>query len=205
MICYDEKSNMDSLLCGHVFCDECWRGFVDCGIGDRTIFSSKCPAPDCNLKLTLSIMTRYTTRPDLLKKIKLENFVEDSQQLRYCPAPGCQYVAKNTLLGRRDIQCMCNFQFCFACGEESHRPAFCSEVLEWLLKNLSESENVTWIIANTKPCPNCKKPIEKNQGCNHMYCAPEVGGCDHHFCWICLVEWTKHGGYDGYNNCNRFQ
>ena len=27
-----------------------------------------------------------------------------------------------------------------------------------------------WIVQNTKPCPNCKSPIQKNEGCNEMNC-----------------------------------
>ena len=48
---------------------------------------------------------------------------------------------------------------------------------------------VKWIKANTKPCPNkkCLKPIEKNQGCNHMKCAQ----CKTDFCWLCLKTWAE--------------
>lgn len=35
-------------------------------------------------------------------------------------------------------------------------------------RNKSEADNVTWILCNTKNCPSCKQPIEKNQGCMHM-------------------------------------
>lgn len=28
--------------------------------------------------------------------------------------------------------------------------------------------NALWVAANTKPCPRCKTPIEKDEGCNHM-------------------------------------
>jgi ankyrin repeat/IBR domain-containing protein 1 len=28
--------------------------------------------------------------------------------------------------------------------------------------------NALWVRANTKPCPRCKTPIEKDEGCNHM-------------------------------------
>lgn len=55
----------------------------------------------------------------------------------------------------------------------------CATVSKWLLKNSAESENLNWILANTKPCPKCKRPIEKNHGCMHMTCAQ----CRHEFCW----------------------
>jgi len=60
----------------------------------------------------------------------------------------------------------------------------------------------------TKACPGCKRPIEKNKGCDHMECTyiflvpgEEVGfslnvtlrlidmigaKCHVHFCWKCL-------------------
>ena len=63
----------------------------------------------------------------------------------------------------------------------------------WEAKNKSEGENAKWLIVNTKQCPNCHKYIEKNQGCNHMTCRKEAGGCGYEFCWICLGEWKPHG------------
>lgn len=61
---------------------------------------------------------------------------------------------------------------------------------------------MNWIMANTKPCPKCKKPIEKNQGCNHMSCRE----CNHGFCWVCLGDWKDHGsGTGGYYKCNKYQ
>eukprot|EP00466_Bigelowiella_natans_P006120 jgi/Bigna1/143107/aug1.75_g17815 len=63
----------------------------------------------------------------------------------------------------------------------------------WVNKLGSESENVNWILANTKICPKCKVHIEKNQGCNHMTCRK----CRHEFCWICKGEWRSHRGCGG--------
>ena len=82
---------------------------------------------------------------------------------------------------------------------------FWSEIqCRWNEKNSAESENVTWIIANTKKCPKCRKPIEKNQGCNHMTCHKNVGGCGHEFCWLCMGDWKDHGQETGgYYRCNK--
>jgi len=71
-----------------------------------------------------------------------------------------------------------------------------------MLKNTNESENITWILANTKNCPKCQKPIEKNQGCNHMTCKM----CANEFCWLCMGTWKEHGSSTGgYYQCNKYE
>ena len=84
----------------------------------------------------------------------------------------------------------------------SHKPCDCDMAEEWSTKVNAESENVTWIMANTKQCPGCQKPIEKNQGCNHMTC----NQCRYEFCWICMGEWKSHGSATGgYYKCNLYE
>ena len=69
-----------------------------------------------------------------------------------------------------------------------------------MIKNSAESENMNWILANTKPCPKCARPIEKNQGCMHMTCSQ----CRSEFCWLCLGMWAEHGERTGgFYNCNK--
>ena len=44
-----------------------------------------------------------------------------------------------------------------------------------------------------KPCPNCRKPTYKIDGCNHMTCRrPE--GCGHQYCWVCLKDYGPQAG-----------
>ena len=31
--------------------------------------------------------------------------------------------------------------------------------------------NCLWLVTNSKQCPNCRSPIQKNEGCNHMKCS----------------------------------
>ena len=78
----------------------------------------------------------------------------------------------------------------------------CETVRKWLVKNSAESENMNWIIANTKPCPECKRPIEKNMGCMHITCSQ----CKYEFCWMCQGKWSEHGERTGgYYACNRYE
>jgi hypothetical protein len=74
--------------------------------------------------------------------------------------------------------CMSDLPAYTARGSHSPPPApppppqvSCATVRKWLTKNSAESENLNWILANTKPCPKCHRPIEKNQGCMHMTCS----------------------------------
>ena len=92
--------------------------------------------------------------------------------------------------------------FCFSCTKEGHRPHDCNMITVWSNKNNLESDNVKWLISNTKQCPMCHKYIEKNQGCNHMARRKEAGGCGYNFCWICLGDWKLNGA--NYYSCNKF-
>ncbi|KAG6409433.1 hypothetical protein SASPL_127472 [Salvia splendens] len=76
-------------------------------------------------------------------------------------------------------------------------PVDCGTVSKWIMKNSAE------ILANSKPCPKCKRPIEKNQGCMHITCTPP---CKFEFCWLCLGAWSEHGERTGgFYACNRYE
>jgi hypothetical protein len=54
-----------------------------------------------------------------------------------------------------------------------HKGETCSEYdyrTNARLKAEEEEASKTLMEATTKPCPGCTRPIEKNQGCNHMQC-----------------------------------
>ncbi len=129
--------------------------------------------------------------------------------MRWCPGAGCSRAIERLRgNGGDDAACAaaaggCGAVFCWACGAEAHRPLSCATVRAWLLKNSAESENMNWILAHTKPCPKCSRPIEKNQGCMHITCqAP----CKHEFCWLCTGPWKDHGERTGgFYQCNKFE
>mmetsp|Transcript_431 Transcript_431/g.503 ORF Transcript_431/g.503 Transcript_431/m.503 type:complete len:508 (-) Transcript_431:424-1947(-) len=208
-ICLADSTERDALQCQHTFCKECWREYFKEAVTSSTAHSALgCPLYSCSLKVPESMVLKYLD-PSLIpiyNKNKCESFVHMSHGYKWCPSPNCQFIAEFPNLGAHEIKCNCGCYFCFSCGCEAHRPANCQIVREWMVKNSAESENVTWILANTKQCPSCKKPIEKNQGCNHMTCRVEVGGCKYEFCWMCLGPWSEHNtATGGYYRCNKYE
>lgn len=73
---------------------------------------------------------------------------------------------------------------------------------QWQKKCEDDSETCNWLTANTKPCPKCSNPVEKNGGCNLVVCR-----CGQAFCWLCGAKtgtdhtWTQIFGHE----CGRWK
>ncbi len=87
--------------------------------------------------------------------------------------------------------------FCISCSQVAHSPCTCTDFLQWQQQvqeqmestqvkdgaNGDEIANALWVAANTKRCPRCSTPIEKDEGCNHMRQSSTV-----HLQWISLCS-----------------
>ena len=200
LICYTEIDEGDEvyLECNHKFCSDCFKNYLKQKCTDQlTLLSTSCPLSGCNYIVTSDIFKRcLKDEKDALKiynQCLIRNFTEANSDIKLCPNPKCDVIIKLPGHGMVEIKCQCGFSFCFKCLRESHRPCDCEMVQMWEEKSKSEGENTKWLLVNTKQCPKCHKYIEKNQGCNHMTCRKEAGGCSYEFCWICLGEWAPHG------------
>ncbi|KAI9593066.1 hypothetical protein BDF19DRAFT_387664 [Syncephalis fuscata] len=208
-ICYDDEPEIESLAlrCGHRFCSSCYEQYLIKKItNDGESRRIQCAATGCSVIVDERTVERLV-RPDVYKRYRMllmRTFVDDNPQLRWCPAPSCEYAvecavpqaALNTIVPT--VQCRCGTTFCHGCGLEDHLPCICHIVRLWLRKCADDSETSNWIHANTKECIKCHSTIEKNGGCNHMTCRK----CQHEFCWVCLGPWSEHG--TNWYSCNRF-
>ena len=207
LICLESLAGkpVDNLICGHKFCGDCWSMYCQAAVkSGKDCVMTRCPLVGCPIIVPKSIFVKHlpTELSKEYTKHVCKSFTDENRAMKWCPAPGCKYIALNESLARMDINCKCGKIFCFGCGEETHVPCTCKLMKQWSIKNSAESENITWIMANTKACPKCDKPIEKNQGCNHMTCVQ----CRNEFCWICMGPWSIHGEKTGgYYKCNRFE
>ncbi|XP_048599430.1 probable E3 ubiquitin-protein ligase ARI5 isoform X2 [Brassica napus] len=208
-ICFEpfQREEVVSLACGHPFCSTCWTGYISTTINDGPgCLMLKCPEPSCPAAVGQDMFEKFASKEDKEKYYKyfLRSYIEDNRKMKWCPAPGCENAIEFAAgTSNYDVSCLCSRSFCWNCTEEAHRPVDCHTVAQWIRKNSAESENMNWILANSKPCPKCKRPIEKNHGCMHMTCTPP---CKYEFCWLCLNAWTAHGERTGgFYACNRYE
>ncbi|KAM9998601.1 hypothetical protein ACTFIY_008264 [Dictyostelium cf. discoideum] len=214
LICLEDypPTQTFALICNHRYCLPCYKNYLEIKVseGPECIYTP-CPAPKCKVIVHQDAFKQIVS-PEVFERFNnfiLKSYVDDNPQVKWCPAPGCIYSIRCDRKERKEaVCCKCGFQYCFNCNDYEigdHMPCPCSQVDKWLQKASDESENVTWMLANTKKCPECRSPIEKNGGCMHMTCRKNAGGCGFEFCWLCRGPWTEHGSTTGgYYNCNKY-
>ncbi|KAM3857993.1 ankyrin repeat and IBR domain-containing protein 1-like [Diretmus argenteus] len=219
------------MSCGHEFCRGCWEGFLNVKIQEGDAHNIFCPAYDCYQLVPVQVIESVVSREmdQRYLQFDIKAFVENNPAIRWCPAVRCERAVRLTRPGPGDsdprsfpllpspaVDCGKGHLFCWECLGEAHEPCDCQTWRNWLQKvtemkpealaGVSEAyedaANCLWLLTNSKPCANCKSPIQKNEGCNHMQCAK----CKYDFCWICLEEWKKHSSSTGgYYRCTRYE
>lgn len=201
-ICFEiyHRDSMIAAACGHRYCNECWKGYTGASVSEGPgCLALRCPNPSCSVAVGLDMINNLATDEDKEKysRYLVRSYIEDNRNIKWCPSPGCEFAVDFAVDSESyDVRCNCSHSFCWNCTEEMHRPVDCETVAKWISKNSSEAENTEWILAYTKPCPKCNRPIEKNLGCMHMTCRPP---CKFDFCWLCLGPWKEH------RYCNRYK
>ncbi|XP_041104806.1 ankyrin repeat and IBR domain-containing protein 1-like isoform X2 [Polyodon spathula] len=220
------------MACGHEFCRACWEGFLNLKIQEGEAHNIFCPAYDCFQLVPVDVIESVVSREMDKRYLQfdIKAFVENNPAIRWCPAAGCGRAVRLTrqgpgitgsdslnfpLLRAPAVDCGKSHLFCWECLGEAHEPCHCQTWKMWLQKvsemkpeelgvneAYEDAANCLWLLTNSKPCANCKSPIQKNEGCNHMQCAK----CKYDFCWICLEEWKKHSSSTGgYYRCTRYE
>ncbi|KRT83690.1 hypothetical protein AMK59_3297 [Oryctes borbonicus] len=220
------------MSCKHVFCKRCWESYLTIKIQDGDAHHILCPAYQCHILVPVELIEKLVSPEMARRYLQfdIKAFVESNKSIKWCPIPGCGRAVRlpeaeqsGTLIPSKSIpvtshavDCGNAHFFCWECLGEAHAPCGCKQWQEWQMKigevkpeelqaSCSGSEdaaNILWLVTNSKPCPNCKSPIQKNEGCNHMKCSK----CKFDFCWVCQESWKRHSSATGgYFRCNRFE
>lgn len=216
--------------CGHQFCRDCWRGYLEGKIEMGDSQSISCPQYACYKLVPLEVIEGVVSKKMAAKFLSfdIKAFVDTNPNIRWCPYPGCSQAVnrpppppsedspnQSSEVRGQTVPCGNGHFFCWTCREGAHEPCNCSQWKRWLdhcnemsakigettAAEVDEAASSKWLVENSKPCPKCRAPIEKTEGCNHMCCK----FCRHDFCWVCLEEWKCHNSSTGgYFNCNRY-
>ncbi|KAI4467591.1 rbr family ring finger and ibr domain-containing [Holotrichia oblita] len=220
------------MSCKHVFCKRCWESYLTIKIQDGDAHHILCPAYQCHILVPVELIEKLVSPDMARRYLQfdIKAFVESNKSIKWCPIPGCgravrlpeaeqtgAVIANKTIpVTSHAVDCGNAHFFCWECLGEAHAPCGCKQWQEWQMKigevkpeelqaSCSGSEdaaNILWLVTNSKPCPNCKSPIQKNEGCNHMKCSK----CKFDFCWVCQESWKRHSSATGgYFRCNRFE
>ncbi|XXG55034.1 hypothetical protein AAC387_Pa03g2770 [Persea americana] len=187
-ICNEDVSAdaVTTMNCGHCFCNNCWTKYFIVKINDGQSRRIRCMSYKCNTICDEDVIRSLLSamHPDLAERFDrflLESYIEDNHKVKWCPSvPHCGNAIRVNGDAYCEVECTCGLQFCFSCSAEAHSPCSCLMWELWVKKCRDESETVNWITVNTKPCPRCHKPVEKNGGCDRVRCI-----CGQNFCWLC--------------------
>jgi len=185
-ICFDEIPVKDIVFatCKHNFCTTCWNGYLESKVKDGEVLKLNCPAPKCRRPVERKEIKERLT-PEMFEKFN--KFYTQAQlslnpNARWCPTPNCDQVMFGSKTDPK-LKCpKCEHEICFRCNHDWHMGS-CEQAARGLVGLAADRAAFAAyaMVANVKPCPQCRAPIEKNEGCNHMSCPR----CRYEFCWMC--------------------
>jgi len=217
LVCCDDVKlgKTITLGCGHgPYCPVCWENHLEVVVancGAEGIINSKCMWPRCEIKINHKMFEKLANKKTFERYhyFYVKNFVDCTNKFSWCPNPNCDNVAMcKEDVGRpaEVVHCTCGRQFCFACGWENHNPINCEQLRKWQDRNSDDQESIKLVMATSKQCHHCGIPTTRIDGCNHMTCRKEKGGCGGEWCWMCRGDWKTHGEHTGgFYSCNKYE
>ena len=198
-ICTDEISHAEQLGCGHSYCSGCLQHYLESAPHTKS-FPLACIGDEGACKVPISIPEiRRFLQPQVfqaLVEVAFRSYLDQhAQELKFCTTPDCQQIYRHNPNTRKILQCpSCFSTICSGCDEEAHEGMTCQE--RRLHKDPAEQDRLfnEWANEHAKPCPECRRRIEKSEGCNHMTCP-----CGTHFCWQCGKSFSENTIYDHMN------
>eukprot|EP00347_Sterkiella_histriomuscorum_P013815 403363259 len=178
-ICYMDVSmqQIKYLNCGHYFCEECFKAYIEYMINNGHAYQIKCPDADCQVEFLAQLMKEILSENmfEKYKRLQLNIEVSKSRNKKFCPIPSCENVIEVKQSNTKKVQCQkCKNDICFKCQIKWHEGITCAKAQEKLYKGWAANYGA-------HKCPSCQAPVEKNEGCPHMNCSM----CGYRWCWGC--------------------
>ncbi|XP_015517528.1 E3 ubiquitin-protein ligase RNF14 [Neodiprion lecontei] len=211
--------------CGHIYCKDCMRQYISLRISEGKVNSICCPEHKCNTEITPDLVKELVS-PEIYERYErllLKVTLDSMSDIIYCPRSSCQYPVTRDGEDTLATCANCFYNFCAFCRKVYHGVAPCAMnsqeqqklIVEYQTANHAEKKLLekkygrrqlqivvenhltnSYLMDNTKPCPNCLARITKTEGCNKMTC----GYCQAHFCWLCGEHLSGPDPYEHFHN-----
>ena len=202
----EEEKEKNSILCGHLFCSDCYLNYFQDKIKSNKVGKITCMQHKCTYEFDEDFIISHLKMDQVLinkyKKFKLKSQLFNDPDVKFCPIKDCESYARK-VGNNKYVKCLEGHEFCFVCSKPWHGKKKCQDEIDKDFKKWKKNKVI-------KKCPKCKMWTEKNMGCNHMTCAE----CKYQWCWLCGGKYTEGhfqigGGCSGlqfsdselFNNC----
>jgi hypothetical protein len=159
--------------CNHKACLTCWQKYAETIIKSLKVQANnnfKLNCFSCNSELGINFISSIlpVSIVNQYKEFYCQLRIEKSDEYAKCLNEKCNRVIVINRESTYNISiCECNSMICNKCRQSAHYPISCEDEFKFRTDiNLDNHKKVFDILA--KICPTCKRPIEKNGGCNHM-------------------------------------
>lgn len=159
VVCGYEVEELSIMIapCGHTYCGKCINKLFDRAAGDESSFPPRC----CGQIITQENVERFLS-PDIYKRFQEKSEEFSTMDRTYCSDPKCvTFISSNATVGDKAKCPACQKSTCIACKAEAHE-GDCPEdpVVQSFMTAAAE--------AGFQHCGECKRVIERTQGCNHI-------------------------------------
>ncbi|KPV76549.1 uncharacterized protein RHOBADRAFT_35184 [Rhodotorula graminis WP1] len=159
----------------HAYCGACLHDLFVAATKDESLFPPRCDGAE----IPLDLVKRYLSQQELFEYSRKAAEFSTPKRL-YCAVATC-----STFLGAASghqvaVKCpTCQRSTCAGCKGPWHGPiAVCGASPDADAARALERE------FQFKQCPSCKRVVELDSGCHHIYCR-----CGHEFCYLCAAKW----------------
>ncbi|UPK90521.1 hypothetical protein LCI18_001456 [Fusarium solani-melongenae] len=185
-VCWNEADSPVRVKCGHVYCQDCFEN--SCAALSTSDFLCHGDEGRCNKAISLEDLHAHlssVTFEDLLERSFMSTVQHSPHKLHFCPTPDCGYIYRTTESAGTHTCFNCLQRTCSSC-HEPHVDMTCAEYKDIKSGGYAAFEKLKKEVG-IKDCPECKTPLEKISGCNHITCA----GCKAHMCWVCMMTFPS--------------
>jgi len=169
--------------CGHETCRDCAAEWFYTLMIDQFKSIVSCPTcreaidePELRLLCQETVIERYS------RWLLVQNVFSRMPDFYQCPNVDCDFGGFAKFSKNCDsVSCnKCNYTW-IPPGSQKYR------FFTGFSQLVSDRLTRFWKFRNTRSCPRCNSPIQKNGGCPHMSCS-----CHYEFCWDCREPWSGH-------------